>query len=198
MRESGSAGLDGGGLTVLTHTYSACSVTHVAVSVPPLQSRVRYTCDGPQEVWLRPNGSPLFSRSEVVALVNTVLTAPPPPSAAAVAAAATAAGAGGSGTAAARVAGGGVTYEQVFLLRPGQLTLGGLRLSLSDAEDDVVNELLAASVRVRKSRAQDRACSGVCTYSGWGAQAHGYVQVIARGAGQYGICWGGAGFISGW
>ncbi|KAG2454306.1 hypothetical protein HYH02_001335 [Chlamydomonas schloesseri] len=105
------------------------------------ERRLRYTCAGPQEVWLRPSGTLLLTRDAVLAAMNVALSPPPLPSAAAMAAATLP-------SAGPRVAGGGVTYEQVFVLRPGQLELGGLRLSLSDAEDDVVNELLSVSVRV--------------------------------------------------
>ncbi len=70
-------------------------------------------------MFLRPNGGVLRSREEVLAVARAALTTP------------------------------AVLYEQCFVLRPGQLRLGGLRLSLSDEKDDVVDELLEADVRVR-------------------------------------------------
>ncbi|GIL69462.1 hypothetical protein Vretifemale_391, partial [Volvox reticuliferus] len=82
------------------------------------ERRVEFTSSGPREVFLRPSGVLLRSQAEVLAAARTALVSP------------------------------GVSYEQCFVLRPGQFQLGGLRLSLSEETDDVVDEHLTADVRI--------------------------------------------------
>ncbi|EFJ51191.1 hypothetical protein VOLCADRAFT_88023 [Volvox carteri f. nagariensis] len=82
------------------------------------ERRIEFTSLGPREVFLRPSGAVLRGRDEVLEAARQALAVP------------------------------AVLYEQCFVLRPGQLRLGGLRLSLSDEADDVVDELLTADVRI--------------------------------------------------
>ncbi|GIL48725.1 hypothetical protein Vafri_5189, partial [Volvox africanus] len=82
------------------------------------ERRVEFTSSGPREVFLRPSGALLRSQAEVLAAARTALVSP------------------------------AILYEQCFVLRPGQFQLGGLRLSLSEEADDVVDEHLTAEVRI--------------------------------------------------
>ncbi|GFR46596.1 hypothetical protein Agub_g8198, partial [Astrephomene gubernaculifera] len=82
------------------------------------ERRYEYTSSGPRELFIRPCGAALRSRSEVLSAARHALQMA------------------------------AVVYEQCFVVRPGQLRLGGLRLSLSDEEDDEVDVLLQAAVKV--------------------------------------------------
>ncbi|GFR46592.1 hypothetical protein Agub_g8185, partial [Astrephomene gubernaculifera] len=82
------------------------------------ERRYEYTSSGPRELFIRPCGAALRSRSEVLSAARQALQMA------------------------------AVMYEQCFVVRPGQLRLGGLRLSLSDEEDDEVDVLLQAAVKV--------------------------------------------------
>ncbi len=84
------------------------------------QRRTEITCSGPRELLLRPDGSLLRSRQEALAVVRQALDVRRAP-----------------------------LYEQCYVVRPGQRRLGGLRISLADEEEDQVDVLLEAAVRVR-------------------------------------------------
>ncbi|KXZ54446.1 hypothetical protein GPECTOR_5g98 [Gonium pectorale] len=82
------------------------------------ERRFEYTCEGPKELFIRPCGSILRSRQAVQDAVRGALF------------------------------GKDVVYEQCFVIQPNPLRLNGLRLSLSDEADDVVDEAMAADVKV--------------------------------------------------
>jgi hypothetical protein len=96
-------------------------VRHTAACLDP-KVRHRRTPDGPEAVFIRPDGKHLKSVPEIVAALRHGL------------------------------ANGGRIYEQAFVLRPGQLQLGGgsMQLALPEAHDDEVSDRMRCAVRVRR------------------------------------------------